>query len=135
MMKPHEADLLLLDPTGNLAIRIQAMRKQTFWCVSICGRRIQMREAYHIQEITTNQRSSTTEFIDEQNTACLSNQRNNIVDSLVFQGIRSTNSNRAIDIDTVVLDSRDSSHLDRCLQSTSDEKTSERGSVGEEFYV
>jgi len=28
MINPHEADLLLLDPTGNLAIRIQAMRKQ-----------------------------------------------------------------------------------------------------------
>ncbi len=39
MINPHEADLLLLDPTGNLAIRIQAMRKQTFCCVSICGRR------------------------------------------------------------------------------------------------
>jgi len=64
-----------------------------------------VREAYHIQEIATDQRSSTTEFIDEQNTACLSDKCNNVVDSLVFQGIGSADSDRAVDIDTVVLNS------------------------------
>jgi hypothetical protein len=29
MMKPHDADLLLFEPGGNLAIRMAAIRKQT----------------------------------------------------------------------------------------------------------
>lgn len=90
---------------------------------------------YHISEISNDKRASPSKFINQQNTQPFSQKSNNIIDSLVLQGVCSRDTNLTIDLHRVILDGGDTGHLDRSLQRTSDEQTSERGSISEEFDI
>ena len=91
--------------------------------------------SYHIHKIATYQWASASQFVNKQDTACLSEQANNVVDSLILESIRFADANLSVYRSGIVLNRRNSSHLNRCLQSACNEETTERRSVGEELDV
>lgn len=93
------------------------------------------RVSHHIQKIASNQRTSSAQLINEQNTASLSKQSNDIINSLVFKRVRRADSDLFINCWRIVLDGRYTRHLNRRLEGACNEEAAERGSVGEQFYV
>lgn len=136
-MKPQEAAWLLVLPGGNSAIKTQAMRKQTCGCnvSTVFESSKEMKMSYHVDKVAGNQWTSSSKLVDEQNTACLSKQGNDVVDGLVFESIGLADTNLSINRRRIILNCRDSGHLDRSLKSAGNEESAERRSVGEELDV
>jgi hypothetical protein len=108
------------------------MRKHT-WEASVCEFEGSGKApTYHVTKITCNQRPSSPKPIDEQDTASFSNESNDVIDCLILKSIGAADSNLAINPDTVILDCRNPSHLDRCLQSAANKQAAEGSSVCEE---
>lgn len=90
-------------------------------------------EGDHVSKVTDDQRPASTEPVDEHHAQELGDERNDGRDGLVLECVVALDAHQAVDSDTVVLNGRYTRHLNRGLERASEEETSERSSVGEEF--
>jgi hypothetical protein len=87
-------------------------------------------EGDHVSKVTEDQGPAPTEMVDEKDTQSLSDQSNDGRDGLVLQSVVTSNSHLAVDLDRVVLNCRDTGHLDGTLNGAGEEKTAETRPVG-----
>jgi len=73
-------------------------------------------EADHVEEISGDQGTSASELVDEQDAAGFSDESDDVVDCLVFEGVWAAYTNLAVDLDTVVLNCGYTGHLDGGLE-------------------
>jgi hypothetical protein len=69
-------------------------------------------ESHHISEIAKDERPATSEVIDEEDAEELRNEGNDGRDGLVFQRFVARNAHLFVDGNAIVLDRRDTGHLD-----------------------
>jgi len=82
-------------------------------------------ERDHVAQVTEDKRPTTSSAVDEEDGTELSNKGNDRVDSLVFEGFVTFDTDESIDRDRVVLDRTDTSHLDGGLKSAGNKQTTE----------
>lgn len=88
-------------------------------------------EENHVGQIGTDQNRSTPSSINDEHATCLGEQGKHTVNTLVFECIGSVDTNMGEEGDGVVLDGRNTGHLDRSLESHAEKKTTETGSMAE----
>ena len=69
-------------------------------------------ERDHITKVAQYERPTTASLVDEEDGAELSDQRNDRVDALIFERVVAGDANLSIDCDRIILDCRDTCHLD-----------------------
>ena len=79
----------------------------------------------HVAQVAPNQWPATPGSVDEENCAELGDQGDDAIDALVFQGVVARDTNLPIDGNRVILDGRNTRHLNGGLKSTAEEQPSE----------
>lgn len=88
-----------------------------------------------VDGVAENEWPTTSNLIDEEHCAGLSNNGEDITDSLVFQCISGADVERCIDLGSEVLYRAHSCHLNRSLQGTHKHETSKARSIGKEITI
>jgi len=126
MMNPQDADLLLVAPGGNIAavmVRLLNSRR----CINeiLTNQDACDEKADHVHQVSSNQRPSSSKPVNKQNAEGLCKQPNDVVNSLIFERIGAADTNLSVYLDAILLDGGNAGHLNRSLESASDEKTAE----------
>jgi len=82
-------------------------------------------EGDHVANIAEDQWPATTELVNQHHAKELSDQGDDAVDPLVFECVLTRDADLLVDGNAVVLNCGDTGHLNRSLQSTAQEETSE----------
>lgn len=89
----------------------------------------------HVEQVTPDKRPSTAETINIDDAESLGNQRNDRVDGLILEGISGIDTSLSINSNRVVLNRRNTSHLNRSLKTARDQETTEARNIPEELKI